>query len=61
MILPVIRYGIGFSSATVLIFIVFALLDGTIRRLVVGFAIVEIVVVPQILKRREKTALNWRE
>jgi len=48
---PVIRYGMGLSSAAVLAVVAFAFLDGTMRWLVLGLAVIEVVLVPQFLKR----------
>ena len=48
---PLVHYGIGLSSAVVLAVVAFAFLDGTIRWLVLGLAVVEALVVPQFLKR----------
>lgn len=48
---PVIRYGMGLSSAAIVAFVAFAFFDGTIRWLMVGFAVIEIVVLPQMLKQ----------
>ncbi|QLK26211.1 hypothetical protein HYG81_00885 [Natrinema zhouii] len=48
---PAIRYGMGLSSAAILTVVAFAFLDGTMRWLVLGLAVLEITVVPQILKR----------
>lgn len=47
---PFIRYGIGLSSAALLALIAFVYLEGTVRWLVAGFAVVEIVFVPQLLR-----------
>lgn len=47
---PAVRYGMGLSSAVILVFIAFFLLEGTIRWLVLGLAVVEAVLVPQFLK-----------
>lgn len=46
-----VRYGMGFSSAAILAFVAFAFLDGSIRWLVLGIVVLEIVVVPQVLKQ----------
>ena len=48
---PVVHYGMGFSSAAVLAFVAFVFLEGTMRWIVLGIALFEAAVVPQILKR----------
>ncbi|WP_134669971.1 hypothetical protein [Halorussus marinus] len=48
---PLVRYGMAASSAAILVIVAFAFLDGTMRLLVLGMAVLEIAVVPQILKR----------
>jgi len=48
---PLVRYGMGFSSAAILAFVAFAFLEGTMRWLVLGIALIEATVVPQILER----------
>ncbi|WP_195156017.1 hypothetical protein [Halococcus agarilyticus] len=48
---PAVRYGMGLSSAAILVFVAFTALDGTARWLVLGFAVLEIVLVPQVLKQ----------
>ncbi|MDQ2053528.1 MULTISPECIES: hypothetical protein [Halobellus] len=50
---PIVRYGMGFSSAAVLTFVAVTFLDGTTQLLVLGLAVLEILVVPQILKRAQ--------
>jgi len=47
---PLGRYGMGIGSAAVLTFVAFTYLEGTMRWLVLGLAVLEIVVVPQIMK-----------
>ncbi|MFD1511769.1 hypothetical protein [Halomarina rubra] len=48
---PVVRYGMGASSAAVLLIAAFVFVDdGTMRYLLAGLAAVELVVVPQFLK-----------
>ncbi|WP_115865138.1 hypothetical protein [Halorussus litoreus] len=47
---PVLRYGMAFSSAAILVFVAFAFLEGTIRWLVLGLAVVEVVLTPKFLK-----------
>ncbi|NHN58800.1 MULTISPECIES: hypothetical protein [Halorussus] len=47
---PVVRYGMGLSSAAILTFVAFAFLEGTTRWLVLGMAVLEVAVVPQFLK-----------
>lgn len=48
---PAIRYGLGIGSAATLTFIAFSFLDGILRWLVLGLGIIEIVVIPQVLKQ----------
>ncbi|NEU55854.1 hypothetical protein [Halorussus sp. MSC15.2] len=48
---PAIRYGMGLSSAAVLVFVALSFLDGITRWLVLGMAVLEVVLVPQLLKR----------
>lgn len=47
---PVVRYGMGLSSAVILTIVAFGFLDGTMRWIVLGLAVMEIVFVPQIMK-----------
>ena len=47
---PVVRYGMGLSSAAVLAFVAFTFLEGTMRWIVLAFAVAEILIVPQFLK-----------
>lgn len=47
---PFVRYGIGLSSAAILTFVAFTFLEGTMRWLALGFAVLELVVMPQFLK-----------
>lgn len=47
---PFVRYGMGLSSAVVLAAIAFVFLDGTMRWIVLGLAVVEAIFVPQFLK-----------
>lgn len=47
---PFVRYGMGLSSAVVLAAIAFFFLEGTMRWIVLGFAVVEALFVPQFLK-----------
>jgi hypothetical protein len=48
---PAVRYGVGLSSALVLTLVAFTLVEGIVRWLLLGIAVMEILVVPQILKR----------
>jgi hypothetical protein len=41
----------GLSSAAVLAAVAFAFLDGTMRWLVLGLVVIEVVLVPQLLKQ----------
>lgn len=47
---PAVRYGMGLSSALVLAVVALVLLDGTVRWLVLGLALIEAIAVPQFLK-----------
>jgi hypothetical protein len=47
---PIIRYGLGLSSAAVLAVVALVFLDGTMRWIVLGFAAFEAVIFPQFLK-----------
>ncbi|ADQ66214.1 hypothetical protein GL213_03055 [Halogeometricum borinquense] len=48
---PAIRYGIGFANAAILVFLAFFMLDEMMRWIVLGIAVIEILVVPQVLKQ----------
>jgi hypothetical protein len=48
---PVIRYGYACMSAAIIAVIAFTVLDGTIKWVALGIAVIELVVTPQILKR----------
>ena len=48
---PVVRYGLSIISAAIIAVIAIALLEGTIRWVVFGIAVLEVVVTPQVLKR----------
>ncbi|MFC4447696.1 hypothetical protein [Halorussus aquaticus] len=48
---PAVRYGMGLSSAAVLVFVALSFLDGITRWFVLGMAVLEVVLVPQLLKR----------
>jgi len=50
---PAIRYGISFVNATVIALIAFVFLEGTIRWVALGIAVLEVIVTPQILKHAE--------
>lgn len=49
---PAVRYGIGLTSAVILVFVALVFLDGTgiIQWAVLGLAVLEFLVTPQILK-----------
>ncbi|WP_049900499.1 hypothetical protein [Natrinema altunense] len=48
---PAIRYGMGFSSAVLLCVVAFVFLEeGLTRWFVLGLAVIEITIVPRILK-----------
>ncbi|WP_327051327.1 hypothetical protein [Halomicrococcus gelatinilyticus] len=51
MVPPIVRHGMGLTSALVLAAVAFVFLDGTVKWLVLGMAVVEAVLVPQLLKR----------
>ncbi|EMA15793.1 hypothetical protein BDK61_2781 [Haloarcula quadrata] len=53
---PAIRYGIPLVSATVVAAVAFLLLEGTIRYVALGIAVLEVVVAPQILKQAAANA-----
>ncbi|AAV46571.1 hypothetical protein [Haloarcula marismortui] len=53
---PAIRYGIPLVSATVVAAVAFLLLEGTIRYVALGIAVLEAVVAPQILKQAAANA-----
>ncbi|WP_336337078.1 hypothetical protein [Haloarcula brevis] len=55
---PIVRYGIPLVSATVIAAIAFLLLDGTIRYVALGIAMLEVVVTPQILKQAAANEQN---
>ncbi|ELZ95963.1 hypothetical protein C440_06722 [Haloferax mucosum ATCC BAA-1512] len=49
---PLVHYGIGLVSTAVILLIAFTVVeDSTVRWLMVGIAVLELVVTPQILKR----------
>jgi len=48
---PVVHYGLPAINAVVIALIAFVLLDGTVRLAALGVAAVEVLVVPQVLKR----------
>ena len=48
---PAIRYGIALTNAAVLAAVGYLLLDGTLRWIVFGIALLDLVLVPQVLKR----------
>ncbi|AFK21095.1 hypothetical protein E6P09_18175 (plasmid) [Haloferax mediterranei ATCC 33500] len=48
---PFVHYGIGLSSTAILVFIAFTFVDGITRWLMLGIAVLELTVAPQILKR----------
>lgn len=47
---PAVRYGMSLSTVVILVVLAFGFLEGTIRWLVLGIAVVELVFVPQLLK-----------
>jgi hypothetical protein len=50
---PVVRYGLSFLNAALIAGIAFAFLDGTVRWIALGIAVLEVVITPQILKHAE--------
>ena len=50
MVPPIIRHGMGLTSALVLAAVAFVFLDGTMRWLVLGIAVLDLLVVPRVLK-----------
>ena len=48
---PTVRHLMGFSSATIVLVVAFAFLDGPIRWALVALAAVEALVVPRVLGR----------
>jgi hypothetical protein len=53
---PALRYGIPLVSATVVAAVAFLLLEGTIRYVALGIAVLEVVVAPQVLKQAAANA-----
>ncbi|MFC6838095.1 hypothetical protein [Halomarina ordinaria] len=47
---PIVRYGIGLCSASILVIVAFTLVDGTTRWVILGLAVVELLVLPPFLK-----------
>jgi hypothetical protein len=47
---PAVRYGIAFVQAAVIAVVAFVFLDGTMRWLALGIAVLDILVTPRILK-----------
>lgn len=47
---PAVRYGMSLSTVVILVVLAFGFLEGTIRWLVLGIAVVELVFVLQLLK-----------
>jgi hypothetical protein len=50
---PVVRYGLSFLNAALIAGIAFAFLDGTVRWIALGIAVLEVVITPQILKHAD--------
>ena len=46
-----VRNGMGVGSALIIAFVAFAFFEGTTRWLLLGVAVVELVVVPRVLKQ----------
>ncbi|GGM44615.1 MULTISPECIES: hypothetical protein [Haloarcula] len=53
---PAIRYGLPLLSATVVAAVAFLFLEGTVRYVALGIAVLEVVVAPQILKQAAANA-----
>jgi hypothetical protein len=53
---PALRYGIPLVSAAVVAAVAFLLLEGTIRYVALGIAVLEVVVAPQVLKQAAANA-----
>jgi hypothetical protein len=49
---PRARYAVGLGSAAILVALAFLVLEGTVRWIVLGLAVVEVLIVPQLLKLR---------
>jgi hypothetical protein len=47
---PLVRYGIGFVGATTIAVVAFVFFDGTLRLALLGLAVVDAVVTPQVLR-----------
>lgn len=48
---PLVRHGIGVAGAVTIAFVAFAFLDGTVRLVALGVAVLDLLVTPQVLKR----------
>lgn len=48
---PIVRHGMGLCSAAILAFVAFMFLEGTMQLIVFVIAVLELLVVPQILKQ----------
>ncbi|SEQ05795.1 hypothetical protein [Natrinema salaciae] len=48
---PTVRYGMSFGSAAILAIVALGFLDGPSRLIVLGLAIIEIAILPQLLER----------
>jgi hypothetical protein len=46
-----VRYGLSIINAAIIVALAFSLLEGTIRWVALGIAVLEVVVTPQILKQ----------
>ncbi|EMA18953.1 hypothetical protein [Haloarcula argentinensis] len=53
---PAIRYGLPLVSASVVAAVAFLFLEGTVRYVALGIAVLEVVVAPQILKQAAANA-----
>ena len=47
---PLVRYGLGVSSAAIVVVVAFTFLDGTARWAALAIAVLELVLTPRMLK-----------
>lgn len=48
---PLVRYGLGASGALLIAFIAYSYLDGTTQLIAYAIAVLDFIVVPQVLKQ----------
>ncbi|MFP9190515.1 hypothetical protein [Natronosalvus vescus] len=53
---PLYRYAVGISGAAILVFIAVFYLEGLLRYLVLGLAVIDAVLVPKILEKTIEAA-----